>query len=430
MSAKTLDDEISQPAEEPSIEASKPDEDADLDLDQASEEPIAKTASTPTPEAEDEEGPQEQDTPAPEECNPERDEDPSQESSSAPPIEPPPRVAPLTRIGQLVAFHAQSKSVWRDRGIVALLSALVYLPLLGSFGLWDPWETHYGEVGRQITERNDWISTWWGSKWQDAGGAREGSYFFSKPILLMWLMAMGMRVFGVNEIGIRIGVCLVAMLGLVVVFSMGREVFSRRAGFLMAGVLGTAPFYSMLGRQAQTDMPFVGLMLVGMCFFMMAAFGKHREQPADRVGYGLTLGWLGLVSIPQLSLLVVGLARWRGGQNSIMTPLAQQPLTVISIGSGLMLLAGVALAAGIFFKRGRAPGKDPDAPNILASLSLHRWFAIAMAILWVPLLGLLVGALAGGKPLLALNGWFVWGPVQAALYASCLLFAVYWMFAR
>jgi methionyl-tRNA formyltransferase len=70
-----------------------------------------------------------------------------------------------------------------DRLAVMGLAALVLIPLLGSFGLWDPWETHYGEVARQITERNDWISTWWGSHWEDAQGQTEGSYFYSKPIL-------------------------------------------------------------------------------------------------------------------------------------------------------------------------------------------------------------------------------------------------------
>ncbi|MEL6186413.1 MAG: hypothetical protein AAFU79_17465, partial [Myxococcota bacterium] len=29
-------------------------------------------------------------------------------------------------------------------GLVLLLGFLVFLPRLGSMGLWDPWETHYG----------------------------------------------------------------------------------------------------------------------------------------------------------------------------------------------------------------------------------------------------------------------------------------------
>ena len=44
---------------------------------------------------------------------------------------------------------------------VLLLGLLLYLPYAGSYGLWDPWETHYGEVARQMTERGDFISLWW-----------------------------------------------------------------------------------------------------------------------------------------------------------------------------------------------------------------------------------------------------------------------------
>ena len=33
--------------------------------------------------------------------------------------------------------------------VFVAVSAL-YLPLLGGYGLWDPWETHYGEVSREI----------------------------------------------------------------------------------------------------------------------------------------------------------------------------------------------------------------------------------------------------------------------------------------
>jgi hypothetical protein len=52
------------------------------------------------------------------------------------------------------------REVWKDWHLrlgVILLSILVFFPGLGDFGLWDPWEVHYGEVGRSMVERGDWI---------------------------------------------------------------------------------------------------------------------------------------------------------------------------------------------------------------------------------------------------------------------------------
>ena len=41
---------------------------------------------------------------------------------------------------------------------VILFGLLLYMPLAGTYGLWDPWETHYSEVARQMTYRGDFIS--------------------------------------------------------------------------------------------------------------------------------------------------------------------------------------------------------------------------------------------------------------------------------
>lgn len=50
----------------------------------------------------------------------------------------------------------------RQVGIaVLLLGFLLFIPMAGTYGLWDPWETHYGEVARQMTKRGDFISLWW-----------------------------------------------------------------------------------------------------------------------------------------------------------------------------------------------------------------------------------------------------------------------------
>lgn len=333
-----------------------------------------------------------------------------------------PESSPAVPPVRLERFDAAARAIWRDRFIVLGLAALVLLPYLGSFGLWDPWETHYGEVGRQITERNDWISTWWGSHWQDAGGSQEGSYFYSKPILLMWMMAMGLEVFGFSELAIRIGVALVSLLALVLVYSFGASVWSRRTGFVMSGVLVTSPFWFFLSRQAQTDMPFVGLMTIGLCFFMMGVFGRDREKPADLFSYGLVLGWIGVVTIPQITLLLAGLSGWRGAANPLMATLTQNPVVPVAACGALLGAAALLLLSGLWL--GRREGTHAQRRRRHFSLA-------AAAALWFPLLGLLGAILARSSNLARdLNAWFVWGGVQAAIYATCLGVAVWLIVAR
>jgi len=33
--------------------------------------------------------------------------------------------------------------------LVIMVGLLLYIPFAGSYGLWDPWETHYSEVARR-----------------------------------------------------------------------------------------------------------------------------------------------------------------------------------------------------------------------------------------------------------------------------------------
>lgn len=203
------------------------------------------------------------------------------------------------------------KELWHDwplRLLVIAVCAAVFLPMLGAFGLWDPWEVHYGEVGRQMVERSDWLSPWWGSHWQSPGQPVEGEYFFSKPVMLLWLMGGGMTLFGHTAFAVRIGTMLIALLGVYSAYLAGRRIWSPRAGLLMAMTLGTSPFYFMLSRQAQTDMPYVGLMTAALCFFMMGVFGEDRNRRADRLSFWLLLGIVGVFSAWQLHVVVIGLS--------------------------------------------------------------------------------------------------------------------------
>jgi MFS family permease len=71
--------------------------------------------------------------------------------------------------------------------LVIAVALAVLVPGIWGYTLIDPWETHYGEVAREMLARNDWISTWW---------AQDG-WFWSKPILNFWAQGLSFAAFGV-----------------------------------------------------------------------------------------------------------------------------------------------------------------------------------------------------------------------------------------
>ena len=212
----------------------------------------------------------------------------------------------------IIALLALLPAGWSNPGLLALtILGFVYLPSLGTFGLWDPWETHYGEVAREILARDDWISLWW----------CQDHWFWSKPILIFWSEALSMSALGVDylpganppepEWAIRVPIVVMAFGALTLVYHALRETFSKHAAFLGVLVLGTMPHFFMIAHQAITDMPFVANMTMAICCFMLAL----RSEPEDEVrprkffrwqfsGNALLLAVLFAVVLPQALYLI------------------------------------------------------------------------------------------------------------------------------
>ena len=206
---------------------------------------------------------------------------------------------------------------------LVVLMALVYLPALGSHSLTDPWETHYGEVSREILARNDWISLWW---------AQDG-WFWSKPVLDMWIQALAMAVFGVRyhpggmlsavaegrepfpEWGVRLPMFLMTVGAVYLLYRACRDVFGRRAAMLGGLVLATMPQWFLIGHQTVTDMPFVAPMVASMALFLMGmnADPERRVRAVEIDVFGLklrvtlfhvVLGVITACALPQILYLV------------------------------------------------------------------------------------------------------------------------------
>lgn len=176
--------------------------------------------------------------------------------------------------------------------LVIGLGILLFIPFLGSVGLHDPWETHYGEVARSMLVRGDYIFPYW-----------ESGYFFSKPILLMWMMASGMHIFGVNEWGVRFFVALLSILCMAITYWGVSRLISKRVGLLTTFVMATSPFYLFLSKQAITDMPYVGNMTIGMVFFALGLIERDDSSPSLANRIILTITTL-FVTMTQYALMI------------------------------------------------------------------------------------------------------------------------------
>ena len=200
---------------------------------------------------------------------------------------------------------------------VVLFGAILYVPLAGAYGLWDPWETHYSEVAREILSRDDWITTWW---------AQEG-WFMSKPVLIFWMSALGMGVgtlFGLNiypdggpqfqEWCIRLPISALAIAALYALYRAVASAWGRRAGMLVAMVLGTMPHWFFLAHQAMTDMPFVAPLVIAVSMLMLAVTAGDRlatpravELAGRTLRFSLwhhAVGLTALISVPQIVYLL------------------------------------------------------------------------------------------------------------------------------
>lgn len=216
----------------------------------------------------------------------------------------------------------RSYGVW-----LLLLGGLINLPGLGVSSLWDPWETHYGLVAREILSRDDWITLW---------STQEGEpnkWFWSKPVLNFWMQALSMDALGANaeadvvlrnafghyvarpEWAVRAPGALLMVAAAFAMYKAIARVFGARSGFFAGLVLLTMPHWFFVAHQTMADTGFVGALVISMALMLMALNTapelQVRRIPMLVAGRTLSLsglhlvlgGWLMLV-VPQLAYLV------------------------------------------------------------------------------------------------------------------------------
>lgn len=217
-------------------------------------------------------------------------------------------LALLADPAKLDLFVPATGDAWWRWGTIAAIFAL-YVWNCGSFGLWDPWETHYGEVARNMLESYDWVNPWWGYRQKIGSEPLAGEWFYSKPIWIFWAEVSFLKLIGYSDWAFRLPIALIGAASVSSLYLAVERALSRRHAFWAATVVGLSPFIYMTSRSAQTDIPFVATLTIAIAFFIAAVFGR-REPLSNRAMVAQTLAFVGFFLaniVPQLGIIAVDL---------------------------------------------------------------------------------------------------------------------------
>ncbi|MCK5808098.1 glycosyltransferase family 39 protein [bacterium] len=160
---------------------------------------------------------------------------------------------------------------WAIALSLLLLAAFLYIPMLGNFHLFDPWENHYSQVTWETMSHNSFARLWY----------RNSNRFWSKPPLLFW-MQMPFFAISIGEFMGRLPIALFSVTFLFSFYLVLSTLFRRRTALFSTLILMMSPQFFMLSRHIMVDLPFLALNTMAMLF--LARFIVMRKTDvADKI---------------------------------------------------------------------------------------------------------------------------------------------------
>jgi 4-amino-4-deoxy-L-arabinose transferase-like glycosyltransferase len=155
----------------------------------------------------------------------------------------------------------------RDLGFLSLIFGIAFFQFLGRLPLIETDEARYMEIPREMIERGDFITP-----------TLNYVKYFEKPPLHYWVNVLSIKLFGETEFAARFFGALWGVLGILLVYYLGRKLFGRREGMLSALTLGTSVGIIVQSRINITDTTLTICMTACLgCFLLALQEGERRK---------------------------------------------------------------------------------------------------------------------------------------------------------
>jgi 4-amino-4-deoxy-L-arabinose transferase-like glycosyltransferase len=156
--------------------------------------------------------------------------------------------------------------------IILFLWVAVYLVAIFNPALLDDVDTIHAEAAREMLLRHDWVTLY-----------TDGIRYLEKAPLMYWGVAASYKVFGVHDWSTRLPLVLGVLALLFVVYLLGKNAYSERAGLYAAVVLATSLGPYIFTRFEIPDVMVALWMALSAYFFLLSL---HQEKPSRAVCWG------------------------------------------------------------------------------------------------------------------------------------------------
>lgn len=242
------------------------------------------------------------------------------------------------------------EKILQSRWLILLL-AVNFLVGLGSTPLFDLDEGAFSSATMEMLIRGDFITTYMG-----------GELRFDKPILIYWLQALSVSLFGLNEFSLRLPSAICATLWCWAVYEFCRHFLNTSKATTACILLASSLIISIISRAATAD----ALLNLWICLALLDAYRHFNQQDTHQNSAKYALRaylWVGLgvltkgpiaILIPLVSITIYAVFRQKFKllQRLLINPLGWLICLTVFLPWYIAeyLTQGQAFIQGFFFK--------------------------------------------------------------------------------